>query len=55
MTMEKPRDEYMRDATQFLNSCEKSMAEDGGSSGSMELLLLTRGESGAPSSGILQC
>lgn len=44
MTVEKSRDEYMREATQLLNHGDQAAAEGGEiSAATKELLLLTRG------------
>jgi RNA polymerase-associated protein CTR9 len=42
---EKTRDEYMRDATVYLNQCDKILSEEGGDQATKELLMLTRGAS----------
>ncbi|KAI0065995.1 TPR-like protein [Artomyces pyxidatus] len=42
LTSEKTQAEYMADATQDLNACDRAIAEESGSTSDVELLILTR-------------
>jgi hypothetical protein len=45
MTHERSREDYIREATQYLNSCDKVLSEEGGDQSMKELLMLTKGVS----------
>ncbi|KAI0032889.1 hypothetical protein K488DRAFT_70271 [Vararia minispora EC-137] len=42
LTSQRTREEHMREATQYLNQCDKVLAEEGGDQATKELLMLTR-------------